>query len=103
MTFAKYLFTYIALLLLSGLTFTLSFANLGRFEWIVALGIATLKACLVAWFFMHLVEMSATHRLAGVVASVLLAVFIFFAIADVQTRPQSIEPEPPTLAQQRGN
>jgi len=88
MTFGKYLGTYIGLLLLTGLTFGLSFVSVGGWEWPLALGIALVKAGLVAAFFMHLVEMSAAHRLAGAAAAVLLAILILLAVADVATRPE---------------
>ncbi len=98
MTFGKYTAAYVVLLLLSALTFGLSFAHLGAGEWFVVLGIAALKSTIVAWFFMHLIEMSAAHRLAGVVAAALLAVLILFAMADVWTRPRQVGPDPAPLA-----
>lgn len=89
----SYVVAYLALLCLTGLTFGLSFAHLGAAEWVAALGIAALKALIVALFFMHLTEMSAAHRLAGFVAVTLLATLILFAMADVWTRPQEVGPE----------
>ena len=93
MTFAKYAAVYAALMALTLTTFGLSFASLGSFEWPVALGIALIKSGLIALFFMHLVEMSAAHRLAGVAAATLLAVLILLAMADVWTSPRL--PVPP--------
>ena len=98
MTFGKYLAAYVALLLFTGLTFGLSFAHLGVAEWLVALGIAVVKSIIVAWCFMHLIEMSVVHRLASVVAVSLLAVLILFAMADIWTRPQTARSEPPAFA-----
>lgn len=98
MTFGGYIGAYASLLILSGLTFGLSFAHLGSLEWLAALGIATIKALIVAWFFMHLIEMSAAYRLSGVIAVTLLATLVLFAMADVWTRSSSAEPEPPQAA-----
>ncbi len=92
MRLRTYAGAYAALLLLSGLTFAFSFVPLGWLEWPVALGIASVKAVIVAWFFMHLVEMSATYRLTGIIAVALLAILILFAIADVWTSPPRLEP-----------
>jgi len=95
MTVGKYTLSFVALLLLTALTLALSFAHLGAGEWLVALGIAVVKSIIVAWFFMHLFEMSVVHRMAGVVAASLLAVLIVLAMADIWTRPKAINPETP--------
>lgn len=92
----KYVACYVALLLLTGLTFGLSFVNLGVGQWLAALGIAAAKAIIVALFFMHLIEMSTAHRLAGVIAIGLLATLILFAMADVWTRDYQGVPEAPS-------
>lgn len=90
MTVTKYLTIFAVLLVLSGLTFGLSFLSLGAWEWPMALGIAAVKGTLVAMYFMHLIELSSSHRLAGVVAVVLLGILVLFAMADVWTRPQQV-------------
>lgn len=86
MTVAKYTLVYVALLVLTGLTFGLSFAPVGVLEWPIALGIAATKAALVAIFFMHLSEASAAHRFTVIVAVLLLATLILLAVGDVLTR-----------------
>lgn len=86
MTVAKYAFVYVALLVLTGLTFGLSFAPVGLLEWPIALGIAMTKATLVAIFFMHLAEAPAAHRFTVIVAVLLLAALIVLAVGDVWTR-----------------
>ncbi len=101
MTLGKYTLAYVALLALTGLTFGLSFADLGALEWLPALGIAAAKSIIVALFFMHLIEMSVAHRTAGVVAVVLLACLILFAMADVWTRSYQVAPEVSPLSAQR--
>lgn len=49
-----YLFVWIALMILTVLTAAVSTINLGQFSGPVALAIASIKATLVAMFFMHL-------------------------------------------------
>jgi cytochrome c oxidase subunit IV len=48
-----YFSIWIALLVCTLLTYKAAFIELGRFNAAIALGIATLKATLVALFFMH--------------------------------------------------
>lgn len=81
-----YFLTWIGLLLLTGLTFGLSFAPLGSFDVAVALAIATLKATLVAVFFMHLYEQRGVTRLVLVVSGVFVALLVSLLVADVVTR-----------------
>lgn len=99
LTTGKYVAAFVALLLLTGLTFGLSFASLGAFEWLSALGIAVTKSVIIALYFMHLVEMSAAHRLAGVIAVCLLATLILLALGDVWTRSYNeVGPDIPQLS-----
>lgn len=81
-----YVLTFIALLALTGLTFGLSFAHLGPWQVPVAITIALAKGLLVALFFMHLVEMQTSTRLAAIVSVLLAATLIGFAAIDVASR-----------------
>jgi cytochrome c oxidase subunit 4 len=78
---------WLALLAGTGLTVAAAFINLGPFNTIVALTIATIKATLVVLFFMHV---KYTHeKLTGlVVASAIFWLFILLALsmADYTTR-----------------
>jgi cytochrome c oxidase subunit IV len=78
---------WLALLTGTGLTMAAAFINLGPFNTIVALTIATIKATLVVLFFMHV---KYTHeKLTGlVVASAIFWLFILLALsmADYTTR-----------------
>lgn len=78
--------TWIALILLAGLTFGLSFAPLGSFSLPVTLGIATAKGVLVILIFMEMVDTRVSTRLALIVSLFLLAIFLGLAAADVLTR-----------------
>lgn len=79
-------FTFIGLVVLTAVTFGLSFLHLGAFEVPVSLGIAGVKAALVLLFFMELIEESVSSRLALASGVVLLAILIAFAVADIVTR-----------------
>jgi cytochrome c oxidase subunit 4 len=78
---------WIALLICTGLTAGVAFIDLGPFNTIVALGIATFKAILVVLFFMHV---KYTHeKLTGlVIASAIFFLFILLTLsmADYGTR-----------------
>lgn len=78
---------WIALLICTGLTAGVAFIDMGPFNTIVALSIATFKAILVILFFMHV---KYTHeKLTGLVIA--SAIFFFFlllslSMADYATR-----------------
>jgi|SRR5579871_2520128 len=77
---------FLALILLTVLTVAITRHDFGKFNIVVAILIASLKAALVAGFFMHLVF---DNKFLAVVLStslVLLALFIIFPIADFATR-----------------
>ena len=78
---------WIALLVCTGLTAGVAFLDLGPFNTIVALSIATFKAILVVLFFMHVKYTN--EKLTGlVIASAIFFLFILLALsmADYGTR-----------------
>jgi cytochrome c oxidase subunit 4 len=87
-----YLVVWIALLLLTTLTFGLSYVSLGSFALLVAVAIATAKGALIALYFMHLVEQRASSRLTLLLAVILIALLIVLAVADVLTRNPLAQP-----------
>jgi|SRR4051794_10583999 cytochrome c oxidase subunit 4 len=76
-----------ALLVGTVLTYKAAFLELGRFNSAVALTIATIKALLVALFFMHL-KGAGERLLRLVVISTIFLLFIllFLSLADYSTR-----------------
>lgn len=82
----RYVSTLVALLVLTGLTFGLSFASLGAAGTVLAMLIATAKAALVVLFFMHLLEHQNSSRTAFMIALGLAASLIVFIVMDVRTR-----------------
>ena len=82
-----YITIWLALLVLTGLTAGIAFVDLGPFNTVVALVIATLKALLVVLIFMHVKY--ASDRLTKVVlVSALFWLFLLLglSLADYTTR-----------------
>src|SRR5690242_19837593 len=84
-----YLWTWLGLLALAGLSFGLSFAPLGGFGPPVALTIGVIKAVLIAAFFMHLVEQPSVSRWTFGVGLLLVLVLVVMVAIDVVTRPST--------------
>lgn len=85
---AVYTRNLIALLILTGLTVGASFLNLGSNEAnvVVALAIATIKATLVALFFMHLRWDRPVNAIIAVTGFLFLGILLLFDFLDVGTR-----------------
>ncbi len=78
---------WIALLCLTVITAAVSFVDLGRFNTVIALVIATVKALLVVLFFMH-VKYTSEKLTKIVIASAIFWLFLLLALsmADYGTR-----------------
>ena len=87
-----YVFTWLGLLVLLGLTLGSAYIPMGAFNSMTNLVIAVLKMLLVVIFFMHLRASVASVRVASVVALGLLAVLFALSSADYATR--DIRPAP---------
>jgi cytochrome c oxidase subunit 4 len=85
-----YFSVWAALLLGTFITYKVAFLDLGRFNAVVALTIATVKALLVALFFMH-IKGAHEKLLKLVVISTVFFLFILIALsmADYATRTWS--------------
>jgi len=85
---ATYLKTLIALLILTGITVGASYIHFGSgaANVVVALTIATIKATLVALFFMHLLHDNPVNGLIAGAGFVFLGLFLMFTLLDFDTR-----------------
>ena len=85
---ATYLKTLIALLILTGITVGASYINFGSsaVNVVVALTIATIKATLVALFFMHLLHDKPVNALIAAAGFVFLGLFLMFTLLDFDSR-----------------
>jgi len=81
-----YLSIFGALMVLTALTVTIAFINLGRLNTFVALTIAVCKALLVVLFFMHVRYSSRLIRVIVLSGFFWLAIMVTFVLSDYFTR-----------------
>ncbi len=89
-----YYFVFVALLILTVATWQIAYIDLGRWNTVVMLLIAILKAGLVATFFMHLRWSHSMMRLVLFAALFWLAILITLTVGDVFTRNTVSHPQP---------
>ncbi|HTS12458.1 MAG TPA: cytochrome C oxidase subunit IV family protein [Candidatus Limnocylindrales bacterium] len=89
-----YVFVFIALLILTGLTTGVAYIDLGPFNTVVALAIAAVKMMLVVLFFMHVKYSSGMTRLVVLAGLFWLAILLSFTLADELTRGWTPVPMP---------
>lgn len=78
--------TLLALLVLTALTVGAAYINLGSGNVVIALFIATIKAILVALFFMHLRWEKPMDSLIAMAGFIFLGIFIGFCLLDFDSR-----------------
>jgi cytochrome c oxidase subunit IV len=83
--------TFLALVGLTILTVTSSYFPLGNAEIYVAMGIATVKAALVAVYFMHLRYDKPMNALFLIFSLAFLALFICLTLVDTQSYQPEIQ------------
>jgi cytochrome c oxidase subunit IV len=88
-----YLGTWIALLVLTVITVGASYIDIGSFNILLALLIATMKASIVAAIFMHLRWDHKFHTIVFSFSIVFLAIFIAFTMYDTETRGRTDAPQ----------
>ena len=81
-----YVLVFVALLLLAAATTAIAYIDLGPFNTVIALAIASIKACLVGLFFMHLLYTQGLTRIVVLAGFFWLALMVSFTLADVFTR-----------------
>ncbi|HZS37037.1 MAG TPA: cytochrome C oxidase subunit IV family protein [Polyangia bacterium] len=91
-----YALTFLALIVLATLSLVLSLVHWPIGDLAISLVIAAIKAVLVLWFFMHLVEQRFANRFVVAVSVGFVALLVGLAAADVVTRhTYAPRPEPP--------
>ena len=68
----------------------------------LAIGIATVKGFLVAWFFMHLKEHGTTNRMYFGTGVFFVLLMIALIVGDVWARPPAANPNFPAFKEMRG-
>ncbi len=81
-----YALTFLALVALASLSLGLSFLHWPTGDLTVSLVIAGIKAVLVLFFFMHLVEQRFTNRVTVLVSVLFVSLLVGLTAADVATR-----------------
>ncbi|MBI4508112.1 MAG: cytochrome C oxidase subunit IV family protein [Deltaproteobacteria bacterium] len=81
-----YLYTWIALSLLSLVTLLASLADFGAWDLTIALAIATAKGTLVVLFFMHMIEQRFVNRMVLILSTLFLLILVTLVVSDVATR-----------------
>ena len=87
MTYARYIYIWIGLLVLTAITVTTADLNIGKIGIIVVLTIAAVKSILVLLYFMHLrSEKRLLLKLLVPIAIATLAIFIGLTFTDILNR-----------------
>ena len=81
-----YTLTLALLLMLTAITVGASYIQFGSLNVVIALGIATIKASLVALFFMHLRHDKPVNAVIACAGFLFLGLFLLFTFLDVDTR-----------------
>ncbi len=81
-----YWLTWIALMILTGTTWGLSYVNIGVADLTVALGIAAIKATLVSLFFMHLIKSEFGYRFVLLIGIFFFLIMVSFDMIDLLAR-----------------
>lgn len=81
-----YLAIFATLMVLTGVTVAVAYVNLGQFNKVVALGIASFKATLVVLYFMHVKYASRLTQLFAVTGIFFLAILLSLTMIDYGSR-----------------
>ena len=81
-----YITIAVLLIILTAVTVTVSFVDLGPYNISVALAIASVKALLVAFFFMHLFYDNKLYLIIFAMALLFLTIFLTLTMFDTSTR-----------------
>ena len=81
-----YVLVFVALVVLAAVSLFISFLHWPVWGTVVALSIAVIKALLVVFFFMHLVEQRFSNRAAVLVSVMFVCLLVGLTAADVATR-----------------
>jgi cytochrome c oxidase subunit IV len=81
-----YVVTFVALVVLASVSLLLSMLHWPVWGLVIALGIAVVKALLVLFLFMHLVEQRFSNRVTVLAGVMFVALLVGLTAADVATR-----------------
>ncbi len=81
-----YVFIFVALLFLTGITASVAYLDLGALNAVIALTIAVTKAVLVALYFMHVKYSPQLTKLVITAGVIWLAILLAITLSDYLTR-----------------
>jgi cytochrome c oxidase subunit 4 len=87
-----YLAIFASLMLGTGITVWAAFQNFGKFNIVIALVIATVKATLVVLYFMHARYSPKRTHLVIICSIFWLAIMLGMTLSDYETRPHEMQP-----------
>ena len=87
-----YAVIFASLMLGTGITVWAAFQNFGKFNIVIALGIATIKATLVVLYFMHARYSPKRTQLVIVCSVFWLAIMLALTLTDYDTRSHETQP-----------
>jgi cytochrome c oxidase subunit IV len=91
-----YVTIFLALMVLTGVTVLAAFADLGQFNFLVAMIIAGFKASLVIWYFMHVKYASHLTKLTVATGVFFLVILLSLILVDYATKGFTQVPTPLT-------
>ena len=94
-----YAVIFASLMLGTGITVWAAFQNFGKFNIVIALVIATIKATLVILYFMHARYSPKRTQLVIVCSIFWLAIMLGLTLSDYDTRPHEMQPGEGRLVQ----
>jgi cytochrome c oxidase subunit IV len=83
---------FVALTILTIITVAQASFDFGSYDVIIVMGIATIKAALVAFFFMHLAFDKPFNILLFLGSFVFVGLFVIFTLSDSQMTSDAFEP-----------
>jgi len=84
--FKIYMRVFASLIVLTVITVSVSFVDLGSYNLLIAMLVAGIKASLVAMFFMHLYYDNKLNLIIFLTSILFLVIFIVFTMFDTMTR-----------------
>ncbi len=90
-----YVTIFLALMVLTAVTVFAAFADLGQFNFLVAIVIAGFKASLVIWYFMHVKYASPLTKLTVATGFFFLMILLMLTMVDYSSK--AFTPLPPGL------
>jgi len=91
---ALYIGIFLALMVLTAITVGAAYVDFGAFNFAIAMAIATFKASLVVWYFMHVKYQSHLTKLTVATGLFFLAILLGMMLLDYTSKDFTPMPQP---------